>query len=136
MVGFIILFISVFFIFTGKAIADTVSNEVSWSKSVFSIYDIESFWGSKDHTWKRKYKEDKILNYLFNTIFVFTTDIWHLANTIRRIGIYLAILGSLMIDIELDFGGALLIVFIYMIMNILGFHLLYTEILKYKKNEF
>ena len=133
MVGFIILFISVFFIFTGKAIADTVSNEVSWLNSVFGLNDIDSFWGSKDHTWKRKYKEDKILNYLFNTIFVFTTDIWHLANTIRRIGIYLAILGSLMIDIELDFGGALLIVFIYMIMNILGFHLLYTDILKYKQ---
>jgi hypothetical protein len=85
MVGFILLFVSVCLVFTGKAVADTVSNEVSWTNSIFSVYDIESFWGSKDHTWKRKYKEDKILNYLFNTIFVFTTDIWHLANTIRRL---------------------------------------------------
>jgi len=128
MVGFIILFISVFFIFTGKAIADTVSNEVSWSNSVFGLNDIDSFWGSKDHTWKRKYKEDKILNYLFNTIFVFTTDIWHLANTVRRLGIYLGILAALIVNTTLL--NELIIVSSYILLNVVGFHLLYTYILK------
>jgi hypothetical protein len=128
MVGFILLFVSVCLVFTGKAVADTVSNEVSWTNSIFSVYDIESFWGSKDHTWKRKYKEDKILNYLFNTIFVFTTDIWHLANTIRRLGIYLGILAALIVNTTLL--NELIIVSTYILLNVVGFHLLYTYILK------
>jgi hypothetical protein len=128
MVGFILLFVSVCLVFTGKAVADTVSNEISWANSIFSVYDIESFWGSKDHTWKRKYKEDKILNYLFNTIFVFTTDIWHLANTIRRLGIYLGILAALIVNTTLL--NELIIVSTYILLNVVGFHLLYTYILK------
>jgi hypothetical protein len=128
MVGFILLFVSVCLVFTGKAVADTVSNEISWTNSIFSVYDIESFWGSKDHTWKRKYKEDKILNYLFNTIFVFTTDIWHLANTIRRLGIYLGILAALIVNTTLL--NELIIVSTYILLNVVGFHLLYTYILK------
>ena len=128
MVGFILLFVSVCLVFTGKAVADTVSNEISWTNSIFSVYDIESFWGSKDHTWKRKYKEDKILNYLFNTIFVFTTDIWHLANTIRRLGIYLGILADLIVNTTLL--NELIIVSTYILLNVVGFHLLYTYILK------
>ena len=128
MVGFILLFVSVCLVFTGKAVADTVSNEISWTNSIFSVYDIESFWGSKDHTWKRKYKEDKILNYLFNTIFVFTTDIWHLDNTIRRLGIYLGILSALIVNTTLL--NELIIVSTYILLNVVGFHLLYTYILK------
>jgi len=128
MVGFILLFVSVCLVFTGKAVADTVSNEVSWANSIFSKNHIESFWGSKDHTWKRKYKKDKILNYLFNTIFVFTTDIWHLANTIRRLGIYLGILAALIVNTTLL--NELIIVSTYILLNVVGFHLLYTYILK------
>jgi hypothetical protein len=100
MVGIILLFISVFLVFSGKAIADTVSNEVTWSKSIFSKNNINSFWGSKDHTWKRKYRENKIKNYLFTTILVWTTDIWHFGNTIRRLGIGLQTYGISVILLE------------------------------------
>lgn len=128
MVGIVLLFISVFLVFTGKAIADTVSNEVSWANSIFSKNHIESFWGSKDRTWKRKYRENKIMNYLFSTILVWTTDIWHFANTIRRIGIYLGILAALIVNTSLL--NELIIVSTYILLNVVGFHLLYTYILK------
>jgi len=128
MVSIIFLFISVFLVFTGKAIADTVSNEASWSKSIFSKHDIDSFWGSKDHTWKRKYRDNKIMNYLFSTLLVWTTDIWHLANTLRRLGIYLGIFLALTISTNLL--SELIIISTYIILNIVGFHVLYTYFLK------
>lgn len=131
MVGWILLSLSVFFVFIGKSIADIVSNEPNWKKSIFSKYPIDSFWGSKDHTWVRKYKykDNKILNYLFTTILVWTTDIWHLSNTIRRVGIYMGITGSLFID-NLSNSLIFIIVGLYIIINVVGFHILYTKFLR------
>ena len=130
MVGWLLLIISVIFIFIGKSIADIVSNQANWYQAVFSKYPIDSFWGAKDHTWKRKYKNNKILNYIFTTILVWTTDIWHLANMIRRFGIYLAITGALMINYEINLIKIIIIVISYAIINIFGFHLCYKHILK------
>lgn len=134
MVGWILLSLSVFFVFIGKSVADIVSNEPNWKKSIFSKYPIDSFWGSKDHTWVRKYKykDNKILNYLFTTILVWTTDIWHLSNTIRRVGIYMGITGSLFID-NLSNSMIFIIVGLYIIINVIGFHIFYTKILRNEK---
>ena len=76
-----------FFIFASaicgvfKAIADRVSSYDLWVNSVFSEFEDDGFFGPKDITWERKYRYDsKIARYLFSTILVFTTDIWHFAN--------------------------------------------------------
>lgn len=56
---------------------------------------LTSYFGPNDHTWKRKDHDNKVVNYLRHTIFVFTTDIWHGADTLATaaiIGIPTAIL--------------------------------------------
>jgi hypothetical protein len=85
----ILFLLSAIIIAIGKAIADITSDETNWSKSIFSKYKINSFFGCKDNTWERKYYfKNKTLKYLFSTIFVFTTDIWHLGNFISKVGTY------------------------------------------------
>lgn len=130
----IFFFVSVIFIFIGKGIADIVSDEPNWKKSIFSKYDINSFWGCKDNTWKRKYRTNKVLNYIFSTILVWTTDIWHFANMINKLGIYLSIFFALMLGYTYDFNGlySFFLVTIFAFINILGFHLSYHYFLRKK----
>lgn len=124
-------------IFLGKAIADITSNEVHWKESIFSKKNtIDSFWGSKDHTWIRKDYENKLKNTLYHTFLVFTTDVWHLANTLRRIGIYLAIIFSMLIGNAgiLNLWQQCIIILVFIMMNVVGFHVFYQYVLRKKKS--
>jgi hypothetical protein len=133
---YILFYLSVFLIFLGKGIADIVSDEPNWRKSVFSKFPIDSFWGCKDNTWVRKYRENKITNYLFSTIFVWTTDIWHFANMIGKLGTYLSVFFAILIgqSYDLNLFQSFLIVVLFTFFNILGFHLSYTYFLRKKNN--
>jgi hypothetical protein len=124
----VLLILSAFILALGKAIADIVSNEPHWSKSIFSKKPIDSFFGCKDFTWKRKYKTNKIWNYLFTTILVFTTDIWHFANFISKVGLYLSLGAILMLNN--DIMTNLYLVILHLIVNNVAFHLLYTYLLR------
>ena len=132
---FLLFYLSVFFIFIGKGIADIVSDEPNWRKSIFSVAKIDSFWGCKDNTWKRKYHKNKILNYLFSTILVWTTDIWHFANMIGKLGIYLSLLFAFLIgsNLQISIVTSILLIVCFAALNILGFHLTYHYFLR-KKN--
>lgn len=164
MLLYLVLFIiAVTMTFTGKAIADIVSDSSHWYHSIFSQYKIDSFWGSKERTWVRKYKcdcikfrsasENKfirlsintmiavvngIMQYLFTTILVWTTDIWHAANLMNRVGVYLAILFAILVGVEychiLTIQDIILIVGAFAFLNTLGFHIMYTYILRKKLN--
>lgn len=128
-----LLYLSCFFIFIGKAIADIVSNKTHWNLSVFSKNnDEDSFWGHKDATWVRKDHDNFILNMLFHGILVFLTDIWHFANFIRRIGIYLSVIFGIMVGIYLSFNilTIFLIISVYVCLNIFGFWIFYHIVLR------
>lgn len=112
----------------GKGIADIVSDEPNWNKSIFSKYSIDGFFGCKDMTWKRKYRQNKILNYLFSTIFVFVTDIWHFANFINKTGYYLAITTAIMLPGSLI--AKLILVVIHLFFVTFLFHISYHKILR------
>ena len=137
----ICLAISCFFIFIGKAIADIVSDEVHWNQSIFSDWGAEdSYWGHKDASWVRKDHDNFLMNYLLHTILVFVTDIWHTANTIRRIGIYASLAFGILLGFSLskDFdmvNNLPLIIFGFMVLNIGGFHVFYHTLLRKGKAE-
>ena len=124
----VLLILSAFILALGKAVADIVSDEPNWSKSIFSKKPINSFFGCKDFTWERKYKTNKIWNYLSSTIFVFTTDIWHLGNFISKVGLYLSLGAILMLNN--DIMTNLHLVILHLIVNTISFHLLYTYLLR------
>jgi hypothetical protein len=124
----ILLILSAFILALGKAVADIVSDESNWSKSIFSKKPIDSFFGCKDFTWERKYKTNKIWNYLSSTIFVFTSDIWHFANFISKVGLYLSMGAILMLNN--DIMTNLYLVILHLIVNNISFHLLYTYFLR------
>ena len=125
----ILFLLSAIIIAIGKAIADITSDETNWSKSIFSKYKINSFFGCKDNTWERKYYfKNKTLKYLFSTIFVFTTDIWHLGNFISKVGLYLSMGAILMLNN--DIMTNLHLVILHLIVNTISFHLLYTYLLR------
>ena len=164
MLLYLVLFIlAVTMTFTGKAIADIVSDSSHWYHSIFSKYKIDGFWGSKERTWVRKHKCDCIkfrfesknqhlnlaintmisvlngfLQYLFSTLLVWTTDIWHAANLMNRIGVYLAILFAILVGIKychiLTAQDVVLIVGAFAFLNTLGFHVMYTYVLRKKLN--
>jgi hypothetical protein len=134
---FILLLLSCCFIFIGKAIADVVSNEVHWNQSIFSQWGAEdSFWGHKNATWVRKDHDNYMVNYLYHTIFVFLTDIWHAANTLRRTGIYLSILFSILLGSVITITALNLfwIILIFISLNVVGFHVFYHYVLRLKKS--
>lgn len=120
----VLLILSAFLISLGKGIADIVSDEPNWNKSIFSKYPIDSFFGCKDNTWKRKYRDNKLWNYLFSTILVFTTDIWHFANTITKFGWYLGLLSILFLPCNI------FLILLHLVINTIGFHLFYHYILR------
>jgi hypothetical protein len=135
---FSLLILSCCLIFIGKAIADIVSNEVSWNQSIFSDFGSEeSYWGHKDATWVRKDHDNLILNYLFHTIFVFITDLWHTANTLNRIGIYLSVLFSILLGsvITITFWNIFWVLISIISVNVVGFHIFYHYVLRWKKAE-
>jgi hypothetical protein len=125
----VILFIlSAILISLGKGIADIVSDESNWQKSIFSNYKIDSFFGCKDNTWQRKYRDNKLWNYLFSTILVFTTDIWHLANTISKIGWYLGLVSILFLPYGLLIN--MLLILVHLVLNTFLFHIFYHNLLR------
>lgn len=134
----ILLIITCSMIFIGKSVADIVSNKTNWRQSIFKKWGDEgSFWGHKAATSSRKDHKNKILNFLFHNPLVFLTDVWHLANTIRRIGIYLSItiailLGSVM---TINLSSLFWIMSSFILLNIIGFHIFYHYILRIKKTE-
>jgi hypothetical protein len=123
-----LLILSAFILALGKAVADIVSDEPNWSKSIFSKKPIDSFFGCKDFTWERKYKTNKFWNYLSSTIFVFTSDIWHFANFVSKVGLYLSMGAILMLNN--DIMTNLYLVILHLIVNTISFHLLYTYLLR------
>jgi len=132
LVGF---YLACFLIFIGKAIADITSNETSWRDSIFSKYAIDSFFGSKEYTYVRKDHQNQVLNWLFHTILVPFTDIWHLGNSIRRIGIYISNILAMLIGVyfPLNLWNGILIIFSFIVLNIIGFHFFYHNILRKKE---
>jgi hypothetical protein len=128
MISIIILFvISILFLTIGKAISDVVSEEDIWRKSTFSKYNIDSYLGCKDYTWKRKYHTNKIINWLLSNPFVFLTDVWHLGNTFQRLGLYLSIVNGILFGLMIPFNVFFICVFIglYIVFNVIGFHIFY-----------
>ena len=125
MVGYILFYIGVLLIAFGKSIADTVSDLTHWNKSVFSKYKVDGFMGCKDNTWKRKKRKTKFWNFLFSTILVWTTDIWHFANTLKAVGIYSAIIGARLIP-SIEVFDIVLHIGIFISCNITIFHMMYT----------
>lgn len=124
--------IATFLIFTGKAVADICDNYSVWSTSVFSKFDKGSFFGSKEFTYKRKDHANPIINWLLHNPFVFVTDIWHTANTIRRVGIYSLVVFCTHFG---DLINAAIIEGLYLAIavaffNMVGFHLMYHSFLK------
>lgn len=145
--------------FTGKAIADIVSDTTHWYHSIFSRYKIDGFWGSKDRTWARKYGCECIkyrsththkplqvgintiirffnffMQYLFTTLLVWTTDIWHAANLLNRVGVYTSLFFAILMGVEychiLTIMDIFLIVGAFAFLNTLGFHIMYTYVLR------
>ena len=124
-----IFLLSAIIIAIGKAIADITSDETNWSKSVFSKYEINSFFGCKDNTWERKYNfKNKTLKYLFSTIFVFTTDIWHFGNFISKVGTYISI--GIILFITYNFYLAVFLLASHILLNNITFHLFYHRFLR------
>lgn len=125
----ILFLLSAIIIAIGKAIADITSDESNWSKSVFSKYKINSFFGCKDNTWERKYNfKNKTVKYLFSTIFVFTTDIWHFGNFISKVGTYTSI--GIFLFITYNFYLAVFLVASHILLNNITFHLFYHRFLR------
>lgn len=122
-----LFFMSAILIFLGKGIADIVSDETNWKKSIFSKYPIDSFYGCKDNTDKRKYWKNKILSYLFSTIFVFVSDIWHFGNFLTKVGVYLS-MGSI-IFFDNNWIINILFILLHLLINLVGFHLTYHTLL-------
>lgn len=124
-----IFLLSAIIIAIGKAIADITSDETNWSKSIFSKYKINSFFGCKDNTWERKYNfKNKTLKYLFSTIFVFTTDIWHFGNFISKVGTYTSI--GIILFITYNFYLAVFLLASHILLNNITFHLFYHRFLR------
>jgi hypothetical protein len=136
MVEIIIFFIGCFFVFFGKAVSDITDNETVWSKSIFSSFPKESFFGSKEYTYIRKDHSNPLKNYLLHTIFVFVTDIWHTGNLIRHTGIYLSIAGGMLLGTNYSLETLYLILSIFTFVNFIGFHLFYTYLLRSKTYSF
>ena len=125
----ILFLLSAIIIAIGKAIADITSDESNWSKSVFSKYKINSFFGCKDFTWERKYNfKNKTVKYLFSTIFVFTTDIWHFGNFISKVGTYTSI--GIILFITYNFYLAVFLLASHILLNNITFHLFYHRFLR------
>lgn len=111
-----------------KGIADIVSDEPNWNKSIFSKYKLDGFFGCKDMTWVRKYRDNKILNYLFTTIFVFVTDVWHFANFINKVGYYLALVTAVLLPGQIIIK--IILVIIHLICVTFLFHISYHKVLR------
>lgn len=125
------------------AIADVLhdrsSSIATWRTSILKIITVDllkmteekavnSFFGSKDYTWDRKHNDNiGVFSKLKKSIFVMFTDIWHLSDTIKRIGIHY-IMFSLLV-VFLPFLSALLLtVFNYIVFAFI-FHINYTYVL-------
>jgi hypothetical protein len=133
-----LFFLASFLIFMGKSVADICSVDSHWKQSwLGKKFSEPSFFGPKSKTAQRKekvgtwistnlYLSIKIANYLAHTILVPFSDIWHLANTIRRIGIYLGIFTAFNLTgynpyvLTGGFAGS----------NMIGFWLMYNYVLR------
>lgn len=133
----IYFFLSSILIFLGKTIADITALDSRWEKSWFGKFGETSYFGPKSKTSGRKdsmgtwisshtFLPVKFSQYLAHTILVPLTDIWHSANTIRRIGIYLSVFFALCLCLPYD--TAALYTVIFAAINQTGFWLLYDVI--------
>lgn len=124
-------------------IHDRSSSVATWRTSFLKIFTVDilkmseekalnSFLGSKDYTWDRKHNDNLgFLSKLKKSVFVMFTDIWHLSDTVKRLGIHY-IMFSLLI-IFLPFWTALLLtIFNYFVFSFL-FHINYTYVLSDSK---
>ena len=111
-----------------KGIEDITSDEPNWNRSVFSRWSITGFWGCKDFTWRRKYSSNRLWNLFSTTLFVALSDVWHLANLLRRVGYYLAIATVIFLD------QPWLWLVVHLTINTLVFHLAYHYILRKRKH--
>jgi hypothetical protein len=122
--------VTVLFIFSAllvalaKGVEDITADEPNWNRSVFSRWSITGFWGPKDFTWRRKYSSNRLWNLFSTTLFVALSDVWHLANLLRRVGYYLAIATIIFLDQPWLWLGA------HLVINTLVFHLAYHYILR------
>ncbi len=122
MIGIIVLCVGAALIGFAKSISDTVDHSDNWQKSWFSKFDKKSFFGPKDETWERKHKyknKSKVLNYLFTTWLVWTTDIWHFMQTAQNLFV---------VCVLLYFIPLWWYVFFYILLRALFFHVFYTWI--------
>lgn len=127
------LTLGLLFLIFGKAVSDRVNHIDLWSESIFSKFDKSSFWGCKDYSWIRKDHPNKILNWLLHNPLVFLTDIWHLANSMQRLGIYFSMVGCWFASNLSAFEFFIYLIPAFILTNILGFHITYHYILKKRK---
>ena len=73
-----------------KAIQDII--QFHFDLSIFSLFKNQNYF-NPNLSWKNKYNisKNKIISYLFQTVFVFITDFWHLIGFFRTLFIVLAI---------------------------------------------
>lgn len=135
----IYFFLSSIIIFLGKSFADVFGNESAWNRSWFRKSKKTSFFGPKNSTWIRKdsmgtwigshtFLSHKLGKYLAHTILVPLTDAWHFSNTIRRIGIYLAVFFAL--KFTFPTLEAVKYTAIFIAINQIGFWLFYNYIIQ------
>jgi len=112
-----------------KAVSDIVSHVDIWKTSIYNEYEETDFYGPKDKTWIRKDNNNIILNYLYHTILVFVTDIWHFSNMMNNIFVIFALIITILYS-------NYYLVLIYLIIRMITFHIFYHYILiKHEKNK-
>jgi hypothetical protein len=116
------------FVGVSKAVSDLASTRDEWINSVFAKLDDagaptnhESYWGYKEMSWKRKHTKKGFLGYLLKTLWVFFSDIWHTANTVRHVAWLVACIACFTAS-----SGWLLLI---LLTNRMWFHLFYMYIL-------
>ncbi len=106
-----------------------------WSKTIFAInpnrYNAK-FW-NPELSWVNKYKDTETLKPKFlgsTTIFVFTTDAWHLFKFIKNTSIFLALFCIAMMNMDFVFTS----LFVLSLRIVYGgvFTLFYNKLLEFK----
>ena len=87
-IGFILILVSA----VGKSVMDKL--QFHYSKSIFSKFKNQQFW-NPEISWKNKWKNGNKLQgesfFLSSTLFVFTTDAWHLFQNIFLNSLFLGL---------------------------------------------
>jgi len=129
MTGMIFIIIGITLAFIGKGVSDKLSSH--WSRSIFSKFRKDGFWGQPDLSSERKYDHTGFRGWLERNLFVFIQDAWHLFNSIRRVGWYMAVIAAL--TMYPTWIGVLFIAMLMIVISIIGFHIVYHWILDITK---